>query len=206
MLAGRSGVLGYQSGLNIYNHEEIRPEPIALVGALISLISKETLYWYTISIGRKIRSLAVVANAWHHRSDAMSSLAVFIGLLGAQINPDWHILDAFAALLVSVFITKTGLSILLTGLREIVDSAPAPEVVEKINSCITSVPGVIGAHDLKIRTIGGLHYAQVHVHVANTLTVVQGHQITLEIEECLADNVEDFGRSSCMSIRPSHRH
>ena len=93
---------------------------------------KEALYHYTIRTGRRIKSQLIVANAWHHRSDSLSSVAVFLGVGGSLVNPSWRILDSFATLLVSFLIIKVGLEILGKSLIEFIDTAPKPEVVEKM--------------------------------------------------------------------------
>ena len=116
--------LGYRSAMNIYLHGNMHPTYPALIGAAVSIAVKEALYQYTAIVGKRIRSEAVIANAWHHRSDALSSVAVLIGVGGAVINPGWYILDAYAALLVSFFIAKVGIDVLWKALREMADTAP----------------------------------------------------------------------------------
>ena len=133
-----------------------------------------------------------MANAWHHRSDALSSVAVFIGVAGTQINPSWHILDSFAALLVSFFIVKVGLEILRDALREFTDTAPKPEIIGKIQQCALSVNGVIDTHDLRVRTSGGLYQMEIHVVVDGRLTVLEGHKIAKAVEGCLYEDVGNF--------------
>jgi cation diffusion facilitator family transporter len=135
----------------------------------------------------------IVANAWHHRSDALSSVAVFIGVAGTQINPSWHILDSFAALLVSFFIVKVGLEILRDALREFTDTAPKPEIIRKIRQCALSVSGVIDTHDLRVRTSGGLYQMEIHIVVDGQLTVLEGHNIAKAVEGCLVEDVGNFG-------------
>ncbi len=186
--------LAYDSGLRIYHREAIYPTWPAAVVAAISVIAKESLYRYTIIVGRRIKSMALQANAWHHRSDAFSSVAVLIGLTAALIRPEWHILDAYAALLVSVLIIKVGVDVLLTSVREFTDTAPSPEVMSEIKACAMKVPGVINIHDLKVRTAGGLYHMELHVMVNGELTVIEGHRIAKTVEACLFDEVEDTER------------
>jgi len=129
--------IGVSATWNIYHHVERRPTWIAIAAAAISIVVKEILYRYTVIVGRRIRSQAVIANAWHHRSDALSSVAVLIGVTGAQIRPGWHILDAYAALLVSFFIVKVGIDVLGGAMREFADTAPKPEMIERIRGKLT---------------------------------------------------------------------
>ena len=186
--------LGIKASLNIYSHSEYHPTVLALIGAGISIILKEVLYHYTIHAGRRIKSRLVVANAWHHRSDALSSVAVFLGIAGTYIKPSWHILDSFAALLVSFFIIKVGLEILGSTLREFTDTAPRPGTLSKIRHCIRNVEGVIDMHDLRVRTSGGFYQMETHIVVDGQLTVTEGHRIAKLVESCLDEEVKDLDR------------
>jgi cation diffusion facilitator family transporter len=186
--------LGIEAGLNIYRHTEYHPNRLALIGAGVSIAVKEALYHYTIHVGRRIKSQLIVANAWHHRSDSLSSVAVFLGVTGALINPSWHILDSFATLLVSLLIIKVGLEILVKSLREFADTAPPPEIMNKISQCTKSVEGVLDTHDLRVRTSGGLYQMEAHIVVDGQLTVAEGHRIAKAVEKCLIEEVEDLDR------------
>jgi len=186
--------LGIEASLNIYHHTVCHPTKLALIGAAVSIIFKEVLYHYTVRVGRRIKSRLIVANAWHHRSDALSSVAVLIGVSGALIRPSWHSLDAYAALLVSFFIVKVGLDILKDSLREFTDTAPPPEILDTITSCAGGVPGVISVHDLRVRTSGGLYQMETHIVVDGQLTVFEGHRIAKEVETCLAEEVAGLDR------------
>ncbi len=192
-LIGTALYLGIEASLTIYRHTEYHPTTLALFGAGVSIVLKEVLYHYTIRTGRRIKSQLIVANAWHHRSDALSSVAVFIGVAGTQINPSWHVLDSFAALLVSFFIVKVGLEILRDALREFTDTAPKPEIIGKIQQCALSVNGVVDTHDLRVRTSGGLYQMEIHIVVDGQLTVLEGHKIAKAVEDCLVEDVGNFG-------------
>lgn len=185
--------IGVSATWNIYHHVERRPTWIAIAAAAISIVVKEILYRYTVIVGRRIRSQAVIANAWHHRSDALSSVAVLIGVTGAQIRPGWHILDAYAALLVSFFIVKVGIDVLGGAMREFADTAPKPEVIGRIRGCIQSVEGVKGIHDLKVRSTGGIFEIQVHLEVDKSLSIAEGHLIINEARSCLRAEMENVG-------------
>ena len=186
--------LGIEAVLNIYRHTEYHPTNLALIGAGVSIALKEALYHYTVRTGRRIKSQLIIANAWHHRSDALSSVAVLLGVTGTLINPSWHVLDSFAALLVSFFIVKVGLEILRNSLREFTDTSPPPEILNKIRHCTKSVGGVLDIHDLRVRTSGGLYQMETHIVVDGQLTVVEGHRIAKEVESCLAEEIEDLDR------------
>ena len=191
-LIGTALYIGIEASLTIYRHTEYHPTGLALFGAGVSIILKEVLYHYTIRTGRRIKSQLIVANAWHHRSDALSSVAVFIGVAGTQINPSWHILDAFAALLVSFFIVKVGLEILRDALREFTDTAPKPEIIGKIQQCALSVKGVVISLFLFNNVDNAVAAMEIHIVVDGQLTVLEGHKIAKVVEGCLVEDVGNF--------------
>lgn len=178
-------LLGYNAAVAVYEHSVSHPTWLALAAAILSIVVKETLYRYTIRVGRRIRSAAVIANAWHHRSDALSSIAVVVGVSAALIEPSWHILDAWAAILVAVFIVKVGLEIVWGAGKEMIDTAPDPEALKRIQSRVNGVEGVLESHDLKVRTSSGMMLVQVHIRVDGEQTVRRGHQVADEVEETL---------------------
>jgi len=186
--------LGIDAALNIYHHRISSPTPIALIGAGISIVLKEALYHYTVRVGRRIESKLIVANAWHHRSDSLSSVAVLIGVGGALIHPSWHVLDSYAALLVSFFIVKVGLDIMKDSLGELIDTAPPSDILGTISGCARGVPGVLDVHDLRVRSSGGLYQVEAHIVVDVNLTVLQGHGIAKEVERCLLEQVAHLDR------------
>jgi cation diffusion facilitator family transporter len=187
--------LGSQAAMGIYMRHESHPNVLAIIGAGVSIVLKEALYRYTVLTGRRMKSQLVVANAWHHRSDALSSVAVLAGVTLAQIKPSWHIFDAFAALLVSFFIIKVGLEILGDSFRELSDAAPIPETLNSIQLCALSVEGVMNVHDLRVRTSGGRHQIEIHIVVDASLTVKEGHGIAKDVEACLVNDIDDVGRA-----------
>jgi cation diffusion facilitator family transporter len=186
--------LGIGAAWNIYRHIEYHPTWLALAGAGVSIALKEALYHYTVHVGRRIKSPLIVANAWHQRSDAFSSVAVLLGVTGARINPSWHILDSYAALVVSFFIIKVGLGILRGTLRELTDTAPRSEILSEIRKYTLSVAGVIDMHDLRARTLGGLHQMEIHIVVDGRLPVIEGHRIAKEVESRLMKEISDLDR------------
>ncbi len=187
-------VLGVKAVFDIYFHTEYFPTNTVLMAAIVSIVTKEALYHYTIYTGRRIKSQLIVANAWHHRSDALSSVAVLLGVIGTRINPAWYMLDSFAAGLVSFFIVKVGLQILWDSLREFTDTAPRADTLNSIRQCARNVKGVLGIHDLRVRTAGGLYQMEIHITVDGHIPVVDGHKIAKEVEHCLSDEIERIDR------------
>ena len=193
-LIGTAVYLGIEAALNIHRHTESQPTGVALIGAGVSIALKEALYRYTVLIGRRLKSQLIVANAWHHRSDALSSIAVLLGVGGTLIKPSWHVLDACAALIVSFFIIKVGLDILWKTLREFTDTAPRPEIIKEIMQCSLSVEGVMDAHDLRVRTSGGFYQVEIHIVVDGQMAVVEGHRIAKAVERCLVEEMDTLER------------
>ncbi len=186
--------IGIDAGINIHRHTVSQPTGLALIGAGFSIVCKEALYRYTVRVGKRIRSRLVEVNAWHHRSDALSSIAVFLGVLGSRIHPDLYILDAYAALLVSFFIVKIGLEAIQDSLREFTDTAPGPEIVDLISKSIRKTEGVLDVHDLRVRTAGGRFQMEAHIEVDGRLSVTEGHRIAKLAETYLLDELHEIDR------------
>lgn len=176
---------------SIYSHRVAQPSSIALVMAGLSIFAKEWMYWYTVKVGRRIRSAALIGNAWHHRSDALSSVAVFIGLAVSQINPDWHLADAIAALLVSIFILRVGGKLIWQAFRELADTAPEEKILAELLRRAEAVDGVLQVHDLKARHMGAQLMVEMHVVVDGAMTVFDGHEIAREVRLRLLEDVEE---------------
>lgn len=161
-----------------------QPGFIALYAALISIVFKEGLFWYTKIEGKKLNSQAMMANAWHHRSDAFSSVGTALGISGAiLLGERWHILDPIAGVIVSFFILKVAWDIAKPSIDELLDSS-LPETTEKeLEEMITGTKGVEYFHNLKTRKIGEMISIEVHIKVDNNMTVEISHQIATEIEK-----------------------
>ena len=186
--------IAYRSVVSIYEHDTSNPSLLAIYVAAFSIIVKEALYWYTVTVGRRIRSIALVGNAWHHRSDALSSVAVLIGVAAAHFNPAWHLADSFAALIVSFFIFKVGGTLTWSAFKELADTAPDKKILSAIESKASAVLGVRQVHDLKARYSGRDIFVDIHVVVDPNITVRQGHAIAKEVENCLIKEISDICR------------
>lgn len=164
------------------------PGVLAIWAAAISILAKEALYWYTILVARRVRSRMLEANAWHHRSDAISSIVVLLGILGAMAG--WPYLDAVAAVVVGAMVAKIGWDLGWEAMQELVDSALDPEQVDTAREAILSVDGVRSIHMLRTRRHGHQASADVHVQVDPRLSVSEGHMISIAVEERLREAVE----------------
>jgi len=150
-------------------------DAIALVVALVSVAAKEIIYQYTARAARRLRSKMLLANAWHSRSDAISSIVVVIGVLGTMAG--FPYLDALAAVAVALMIAKIGWDLLWQSLQELIDTALGPEEVAAIRNTIMSFSGVRACHMLRTRHSGSDVLADVHILVDPALSVSEGHQI-----------------------------
>jgi cation diffusion facilitator family transporter len=160
-----------------------QPGFIALYAALISIVFKEGLFWYTKIEGKKLNSQAMIANAWHHRSDAFSSIGTALGISGAiLLGEHWRILDPIASVIVSFFILKVAWDIAKPSIDELLDSS-LPEPIEKeIEVIIAGTKGVKNFHNLRTRKIVEIISIEVHVKVDKNMSVEISHQIATEIE------------------------
>ena len=190
LVAAAIGII-YNGLSSIYHHRQANPSLWAIAAAFISIVVKEALYWYTIKVGRRIRSLVIVGNAWHHRTDALSSVAVLIGVGAVYINPAWHIADSLAAILVSILIFKVAASLIWTTLKEVVDTAPDKEVLRQLSDYAETVDGVRQAHDIKARYSGSQILVEIHIVVDPDLSVREGHSIAKAVKRKLLANVDD---------------
>jgi len=174
------------------------PGIIALIAAFISIGVKELLYRYTITVGRKINSQAIIANAWHHRSDAFSSIATSIGIGGAiLLGENWRVLDPIASLLVSILIIKTGINILKDSINQFLDCAVDVDTRNEIISITKEVEGIMNLHDLKTRKIGDSISMEFHINVLPELSVYKSHKLTEKLEMKLR---KKFGEKTNISI------
>lgn len=163
------------------------PAPAALLFAALTLVAKEGLYQYTARAARRIQSPLLQANAWHHRTDAISSVVVFVGIGGAVAGWPW--LDAVAALVVALFILHMAWQLVFKSAAELIDTALEPDQVEVIQTAISGVPGVKDAHMLRTRKLGNEAAADVHIQVAPRISVSEGHQIADEVYRAIRDSM-----------------
>ncbi len=160
-----------------------RPGGVALAAAVVSVLSKEAVYRYTVRAGKRCRSQAVIANAWHHRSDALSSIGTAIGIGGAfLLGERWCVLDPLAAIVVSIFIIRVAIQLLVPCINELLEKSLPPEIEEEIEQTILSFPGVCSPHHLRTRRIGNHFAMEVHVRMDGHLSLEEAHRKATEIE------------------------
>ena len=176
-LAGVAVGIGMSAIGRVFNPEQLtQPEPLALLFAALAIISKEGLYYYTMGVAKRIDSKMLMANAWHHRSDAISSILVALGVAGSIfLNLPW--IDSAAAILVAIMIFHMGARLILDSTMELVDTALDPKKTNAIKSFISGIEGVEHMHMLRTRKMGNTVLADVHLQVNSYLSVSEGHFI-----------------------------
>ena len=174
------------------------PGMLALVAALLSVLLKELLYRYTVYKGKNLDSQVVIANAWHHRSDAFSSIGTLVGISGAVfLGKSWRILDPIAAVVVSFFVIKVAIQLLKPCLDELLEKSLPAEVENKIIDIILSFPNVSSPHHLRTRRIGNLMAIEVHIRMDGNISLNESHDTATQIEQRLR---QEFGDKTHIGI------
>lgn len=190
---------GITSIVRVYRGETLpAPGMLALIAAIVSIVVKEILYRYTVSRGKRLNSQAVIANAWHHRSDALSSIGTATGIGGAiLLGEKWRVLDPVAAVVVSIFIIRVAWRLTKNGLDELLEMSLPKETEAQIMETILSVPGVSSPHHLRTRRVGNQFAIDVHVRLDGDMTLHQAHDTATKVENELRNR---FGAGTYVNI------
>lgn len=180
-------------------HEFEIPGLIALIAAVLSIVIKEGMYWYTRGVAKKINSSAVMADAWHHRSDALSSVGSFIGILGARMG--FLILDSLASLVISVFIIKAGIEIFIQTVRELTDEACDEKTISQIYNVINQQTGVMRIDEVKTRKFGNKIYVDVEISADGDKTLTETHEIAENIHQNIENQI-NFVKHCMVHVNP----
>lgn len=201
LAAAGIGILwgGCDSILSFYAGEAIgEPNMLALAAAIISVAVKEGLYQYTIRVSRKIGSAVLAVSAWHHRSDAITSVAALFGIAGAMcFGPKWIILDPLSAVFVSFFVIKISWDMIRPCLDELLEKSLPEEEKIRIAEILETTPGVIAFHRLRTRRIGASRAIDAHLKLKGDLPLKDAHEIASNAEKRLR---EQFGGKTLISI------
>lgn len=179
---------------------EVLPSPgkVALVAAVASIVLKEWAYRFTVKVGKRCRSEAVVANAWHHRSDALSSVGTMIGVGGAiLLGNRWTVLDPLASIVVSVFIVRAAWQLMMESMKELTEASLSDEDEAVITHIAASEPGVSEVHNLRTRRVGNRIAIEMHARMQGSTPLVEAHLHATAIEHRLK---EHFGPDTLVSI------
>ena len=174
------------------------PSIVALIAAAVSIVSKEILYRYTVRVGKNLNSQAVIANAWHHRSDAFSSVGTLVGIGGAIfLGEKWRVLDPIAAIVVSAFILKVAIDLIKPCVDELLERSLPFETERQILDIITSFPEISSPHHLRTRRIGNNYAIEVHIRMDGQTTLEDAHTVATNIERRLK---AEFGPETHIGI------
>lgn len=182
----------------IRGHVLPQPGMLAFWAAVASIVLKEVAYQYTAAVGRQVDSQAVMANAWHHRSDAFSSIGTALGIGGAiLLGKQWSVLDPIAAVIVSLFILRVALSLLKPCMDELTEKSLPDDIEEEITTIAQSQLGVSGLHNLRTRRIGNHYAIEMHIRMDGCLSLFEAHDKASSIERQLK---EHFGSETHIGI------
>ncbi|MCC5912135.1 MAG: cation transporter [Clostridiaceae bacterium] len=177
--------IGYEAYKVLQQPSITPPETMAIYVAIISIIAKEALYRYAVKIGKKIKSSALIADAWHNRTDALSSIAALIGITGAIYG--YAIMDPLAGLIVAALILKTGISIYRQAIVALMDTAPSQKVLKEIRTAAFEAKGVKEVQDVKVRQYGSKFIVDMKICVNPKITVEEGHGAAARAKENIKD-------------------
>jgi len=175
--------IAWDAGFALYRHVETYPGIPVVVTAIASILAKEWLYRRTIRIGREVGSAALTANAWHHRSDALSSVAVLLGGIAGLLG--WGHADQVAGIIVGGMILLAGGRTVRDVLHELVEGALSDQEIAAIQAAVSAVPRVKDWHQLRTRRVGRETFIELHVLVDPGLSLLQGHRISMQVEDAV---------------------
>ena len=192
ILSGMLFIIGALIGINgiknVTNSSNlVMPGVLALIASIISIISKEAMYQYTIRVSKKINSAALKADAWHHRSDALSSIGSFIGILGSRLG--FKIFDPLASVIISLCIIKVSIDIFKYAIDKMVDKSCDKEVIDKVISVIEKNESVKNIDDIKTRQFGNKAYVDVEISVDENLLLKDAHKVAEEIHNSVENEI-----------------
>lgn len=190
---------GVKSIISIANGETVaNPGWIALIAAVVSILAKEGIYQATMAVSRKVESQALVANAWHHRSDALSSIGSLLGIGGAMLlGNKWSMLDPIASCLISIAIIVIAVKMSIPCIKDLLEASLPEDVEQRIISLAKSVEGVNDIHELKTRRNGSSKIIDAHIVVDPEISITKAHDIATEVEQQL---IKEFGPQTQISL------
>lgn len=180
-----AATIGYEGIADLLEGKTPHLNPVVTLGPLISIVVKEILFKITYKVGIETHSSALKANAWHHRTDAISSIPVLLAVSASLINEKLAFLDQIGAIIVSAFIIKVGLTILFQNINDLLDTGISKKQVKQIEKTILAQKDVEGVHKLRTRKLAHYIYIDLHLEVDGNMSVTQGHQISEDVKEIL---------------------
>jgi cation diffusion facilitator family transporter len=190
-LAGVAAIICYRGISTVRSEHITQPGWIAFVGALVSIGAKETLYRWTMAVGKRMKSSAVRANAWHHRSDALSSIPAAVAVAFAAVNPAWSFVDHMGAVIVAMFILRASWKIMKPALDELSDSGAPESVRARILEAAAGTDEVVDVHAIRTRRMGSGVLVDLHITVDGTMSVLRGHDVSELVKRRIQERVDD---------------
>jgi cation diffusion facilitator family transporter len=183
VLAAAGIGIGWKAISTLHQKHAVTPGWVAVLAAFASILCKESLYRWTAFTGRRIKSSVLAANAWHHRTDALSSIPVFLAVAGARAFPAWSFLDHVGAVVVSIFILHASIKIIWPSLSELIDVGAPMETKKNIRDIALKNKGVLQVHDIRTRYISSSLQVDLHIVVDGSITVREGHNIADDVRK-----------------------
>ena len=183
--------IGWKAISTLQQKHASPPGWIALVAAFVSIICKEAIYRWTAITGKRVKSPALAANAWHHRTDALSSLPVLVAVAGAKAFPSWSFLDRLGAVVVSIFILHASIKIIWPAVSELIDAGVPAETRKKIRAMALKNEDVLQVHDIRTRYISSSIQVDLHIVVDGTITVREGHVIADDVRDRIIEEIPE---------------
>ncbi|MBK5240287.1 cation diffusion facilitator family transporter [Clostridium sp.] len=193
-------LIGYNGIKVIINGTTVIPQKIAMYAAILSIIVKEWMYRYTVNGAKKIESSALMADAWHHRSDAFSSIGTLVGIAGARMG--YPILDPIASLVICILITKVAVNIYKQAIDQLVDHCADKNTINNIKNKIENINGVISIDELKTRVSANRLYVDVEICVNSDLSVYEGHEIAESVHSTI-ENSDNRIKHCMVHVNPN---
>ena len=191
-------VIGYSGVRNIVVGQIKNPGVLAVWAAILSIVVKEWMYFYTMKYANKINSSSLKADAWHHRSDSFSSIGALIGIVGARMG--WPVLDSVAAIIICIVIMKVAYDVLKQSINQLIDASADEKIISDINEKIHTIEGIRHIDSIKTRQHANRIYVDVEVSVDSKLTVKESHDIAMNIHEGVEEN--EYVKHCMVHINP----
>ncbi|KAA3597163.1 MAG: cation transporter [Calditrichaeota bacterium] len=170
--------IGKEAAFSIFEQKQSNASFLTISVAVVSIFIKEGLFWYTYKIGKELDDSMLIANAWHHRSDSLSTIGVLIGLIVIYFKPEWGVVDSFIGFVIAVLILKVGFEVILDAMKRITDTVPDKSFLEDILKIANEVAEVEHPHDIGVRFLGNKIAIEIHIEVNPKMTVLQAHDIS----------------------------
>ncbi len=193
LYSGATKIIGWWNGETL-----VAPGMLAFWVALLSIVIKEAVYRYTTVKARKLDSQALEANAWHHRSDALSSVGTAIGIGGAIfLGQRWTVLDPLASIVVSLLIVKVAFDLLGNGIGDLTERSLPDNIEQEMLSLVSALPGVVEPHNLRTRRLGNHYAIELHIRMDGDITLREAHDKATEVEHLLRDR---YGKETHIAV------